>query len=66
MGYVRIRFNLLSLSLLGSHFLAILCVQVISCMINSRSFYLNFIPLTNIETLICKRTYLELEVYRKP
>ena len=47
MGYVRIRFNLLSLSFLGSHFLAILCVQGNSCMIYSRSFYLNFILLTN-------------------
>ena len=47
MGYVRIRFNLLSLSFLGSHFLAILCVQGNSYMIYSRSFYLNFILLSN-------------------
>ena len=47
MGYVSSRFYLFSLSKLESHFLATLRAQVISCMVNSRSFYLNLISLTN-------------------
>ena len=47
MGYVRGRFYLLSLSLLGSHFLAILCASYFMHDKFADFFYLNFIPLTN-------------------
>ena len=55
MGYVRSSYYLLSLSLPGWYFLAILC------MVNSRTFYLNLIPLTNnkIESKLTTNFFLE-------